>query len=89
MNDGDVDNDCQVMPVEDEGLDSSGIGLSDPQNGKQGLNMGLIFWKVTALVLTLTRRKSRMTFLAWVMVGTLLGGVMVDTVLDGGKSRSG
>ena len=89
MNDGDVDNDCQVMPVEDEGLDSSRIGFSEPQNGKQGLNMGLIFWKVTALVLTLTRRKSRMTFLAWVMVGTLLGGVMVDTVLDGGKSRSG
>ena len=77
------------MPVEDGGLDSSRMGLSEPQNGKQGLNMGLIFWKLTALVLTLTRRESRMTFLAWAMVGTLLGGVMADTILDGGKSRSG
>ena len=77
------------MPVEDGGLDSSRMGLSEPQNGKQGLNMGLIFWKLTALVLTLTRRESRMTFLAWVMVSTLFGGVVVDTVLDGVKSRSG
>ena len=72
-NDGDVDKDGNVVFVDD----SSWIGFSEPQYGEQGW----IFWKLIALVLTVTRRESRMTIFAGVM-DTILGGVMTDTVPD-------